>query len=411
MSQLANSKSRLWQLDAGLRHPDSSSTPFDNMKGGIAEILHSVITAKVDFTDFNPYPDIVPPRKLPYHRHIIQIVWELTDCPHIAPLMGVTVVEELVALLEAASACEARFGRWNVEKRLVYTSMLCLLYCARAIRLSSLGLMMFGPHSLCPPSTCISPAFADINKYVSLYVQILSSAIFNSTKRTQDSAGLLVFYSFCIQNHVRHALISLEQSWQHIVPKPLTASNYLHAAISLFQQISAQNQGNELADQVRRADPAPSLFLGTQQLAALGGNWQKWQREGINGYLGRIFELDNQTSRPTTAVTRTSSDSARTVRLVPKMNHTAAATPHVATSNAMDWTSAGFSSPTSSSSSSTPHMQVYPHTLSMHSATSIADSDPSWINSVNPSLLSVSTSTSTSTSAVSDGMTFPYFDT
>ncbi|KAK5653213.1 hypothetical protein OQA88_9111 [Cercophora sp. LCS_1] len=383
LDELANAKTRLKHVHRQLRCSGPRAT-----EKGVTEILHRVITIDIDFSTFNPMPDLVNTRSFPYGGLIIQIVWELTDCPATAQIMGVGVVEQLVALLEAASLCEARFGHWDEEKRLVYISMRCLLQCARTLRLSSLGFLMLDPHGFCTAGECICPGLAGVNKHVSVYVRALTGALF-STKKGKDSSWILMFYSLCIQSHVRRALLSLEQSWQHTgseVPYQTTApatSKYLHTAICIFQQISAQKKGS-LADQIGQARPAPSLYLGAQ-LAATGGAWQKWHEEGINGYLERIFQVDDDTRRPSTAIPLGSSGPGAT-------------TTPLAGQTGMDWTSGGFPNATSHMA---PHPEVSASVPSIYSTTSVADSHPSWTDSVNPSLLSLST--------ISGGTAYEYF--
>jgi hypothetical protein len=45
----------------------------------------------------------------PYDGLMIKIVWELVDNRLAAQVMGLEVIDDLVALLEAASRCEAKF--------------------------------------------------------------------------------------------------------------------------------------------------------------------------------------------------------------------------------------------------------------------------------------------------------------
>jgi len=51
----------------------------------------------------------------PYDTLIVKIVWELGDNPRAAQIIGVEDVEDLVALLEVASRCEAKYRTWETK--------------------------------------------------------------------------------------------------------------------------------------------------------------------------------------------------------------------------------------------------------------------------------------------------------
>jgi hypothetical protein len=268
-----------------------------------SSILVSVITKKVkDIRGFNPLPDFVLSMELPYDELIVKIIWELTDNPTAAEVMGIEPVEGLVALLEAASLCEAKYGHYREARRLVYISMMCLLDCARALRLSSLRLLA-DAHQFCPANQCVSPGLERLSRNVPQYVKVLTNELVGK-KRGCDNTWLLVFYSLCIQGHVRRALISLEEGQRLTYPAAsanaaglleIGSADYLHTGISIFLQISAQNK-NKLGGQIYQTRAAPSVYLGPNPTAG-GRSWERWCEEGIDDYLGRLFQMAMGTGR------------------------------------------------------------------------------------------------------------------
>lgn len=251
--------------------------------------------------------------ELPYDRLIAKIAWEMEDVPETARLVGVESVADLVGLLEAASLCESQSGHYKKEKRVVYSSMLCLSHAMTAMRLSSQGLLSQDPHSRCADANeCISPGLRSLSKYAIRYTEALDKAIFHKHRRKFNN-WLLIFYSLCIHSHVRRALMVLEQrrrnhfigmmasgGWQVPSP-PLASAAYLQDAVFVFQEISMQRRGN-LASQIRNSRAQPSVYLQQPQprrttrlssssTAHPPQTWEKWHQEGVVQYLGRIFDI------------------------------------------------------------------------------------------------------------------------
>jgi hypothetical protein len=162
-------------------------------------ILVSVININVEYIrGFNHLPGLIPFFEFPYDTFIVKIIWELTDNPAAAHAMVIEAVEELVALLEAASLYEGKFGHHTRKKRLVYTSMKCLLDCARALRLSSSGLLTADAHRFRLANQCLSPSLDHLSLDVPLYVTTLTSALFSDRNRKHNN-WLLAFYSLAFR--------------------------------------------------------------------------------------------------------------------------------------------------------------------------------------------------------------------
>jgi len=244
-------------------------------------------------------------------------------------------VEDFVALLEAACVCEAQSGPRSWTKRLVYSSLRCLSYGLEALQLATGGLLTTDPHTHCAEADqCISPALYGLTRYALQFSEALTIAFFH-----RDRAGhqnwLLIFYSLCIQSHIRRIFMSLEQHQRstqaalttgdmevddHV--QPLRSAKYLHAAVSLFGQISMQNK-EKLANMIIGSRLKPLVYL--QKLAShpaqagsagrgtdRGSTWQKWRTEGVINFLGRVFQLDAD-GRPGSG---SDSDSGVTIRNV-----------------------------------------------------------------------------------------------
>lgn len=276
------------------------------------DIFSRVVNIKVpNITLFNPFAElcVVTPLELPYDELIINIVWELKDNPEVSHLADIGAVEDLVGLLEAACLCESQFGHHSDRKRrLVYSSMHILLHCMEALRLSARNLLTANAHEYCDSQTseCICPAFHGLTRFAPRYAEALTMAMFHKNKG-KCSNWLLVFYSLCIQRHIRCALMSLEQRLQSAdftaarlevvdFAPPLCSANYLQNAVSLFQQISMQNNG-KLAKKVDNSQARPSIYLqqplrpSSIRAGRTSSSWQKWHEEGCSEYLGRIFQI------------------------------------------------------------------------------------------------------------------------
>ena len=249
-----------------------------------------------------------PQHGVPYDDIIVSIVWEFEDNPA-AQLMGVEAVEDLVALFEAACLCEAKWGPRDPTRRLVYSSMRCLLHCMEALRLSADGLLPVDTdaHAHCVQvHECRCPAFHGITKYALRYAEALTTALFHN-KRNRNNNWLLVFYSLCIQGYVRRALMSLEEHLQSVElsagggvevegsTRRLCSTKYLQTAVFLFGKFSMQGKG-KLAKNIQDERPNPSVFLQKLPHSSQAGDdssssWQQWRDEGVPEFLGRIYQI------------------------------------------------------------------------------------------------------------------------
>lgn len=169
------------------------------------------------------------------------------------------------------------------------------------MRVSSSDLLATDAHSACGPANeCVSPSLRHLSKCVTRYVEALTVTL-ASKGRGKGDTWLLVFYSLCIQAYVRRAMIALEGRQRStdagVGTNRPSSVKYLHTAVSLFQEISLQNKGR-LAEKVRNSRAPPSVFLSEQPPGptARARGWEKWQEEGFNTYLGRIFQMANDTS-------------------------------------------------------------------------------------------------------------------
>jgi len=269
---------------------------------------------------------------LPYDDLIADLVWELEDNPNVVELTGVGTVEDFVALLEAACVCEAEYGVSDETKRLVYNSIRCLLYGLEALQLAADGMLITDSHSHCVEAgQCISPALHGLTRYALRFTEALTMALFHKN-RAKHQNWLLVFYSLCIQSHVRRVFMSLEQHQRSSQSgltagdmevdgyvRPLRSAKYLHTAVSLFGEISTQSRC-KLAKMILDSRPKPSVYLQKlashpSRAAGIGGTsgstWQKWRTEGVPEFLRKAFQLTPD-GRPGSG---TDSDSDTTIRI------------------------------------------------------------------------------------------------
>ncbi|KAM7197448.1 hypothetical protein V8F20_006593 [Naviculisporaceae sp. PSN 640] len=236
--------------------------------------------------------------KVTYDVLIMSIVWELENNPRAAHLMGIGSVAHLVAFLEAACLCESRFGHYEPTNRLVYAAMRLVLYCLEALRLLDNNLLAANTHAYCTEANkCICPAFHGITKYGERYADLLTKALF-SKKRDGTNIWTLVFYSLCLQAHVRRALMALEGGLVDLGRQAVSdrTHTYLHNAITLFEQISLQKD-RKLAIKVctALAQVQPSIYLREANARDIEIGWENWRNEQHNmpRYLRSIFTVQH----------------------------------------------------------------------------------------------------------------------
>jgi len=184
--------------------------------------------------------------------------------------------------------------------------MYCLKDCLEAIRLSTSELLTTAAHAHCTSAECTSPGLDGLSKRLPRYVDFLTRALFRK-KRDEDD-WFMVFYSLCIQSYVRRGLVELERSWKTTYDEMepiLGCRNYLHTAVGIFSQISAQNK-RRLAMRIENSPTQSSTYVGVSSLGnlsmlqssqpvpgtnVLGRSWDQWREEGIEKHLRRIFEM------------------------------------------------------------------------------------------------------------------------
>jgi len=409
-------------------------------------IFCRVVNTKVEnIRHFDHFAGLELTRNLdvPYDYLIGRILWELEDSPEVAHLAGVESLTDLVMLLEAACLLEVQWGHYELKRRLVYSSMRCLLHCAEALRLSVHGMLAADPHAHCAQGgKCISPAFNVLTKYALRYTEALTIELFHKN-RGKHGVWLQAFYSLCLQQHVRRGLMSLEERLQSLRPStgsmdvddpvmPLRSASYLQTAVSLFGKISIQGRG-KLAKLIRNSQPKDSVYFpppphpssfGGGRISSIG--WQSWRKEGVgvHNFLEKVFQIPTNftimqytphgNEPPTTSTSDSDSDatiilqaSTTATTAVPSATVTVAA----AATTAPIGVGPGVSNITGGCwavppSGNTPAPSIIGSTWSETSyeetsdastidADSIAPSDTSYgLEFVNPSLLSLSTITS-----------------
>ncbi|KAK0621019.1 hypothetical protein B0T14DRAFT_241413 [Immersiella caudata] len=274
------------------------------------DLLVRVVTAKIK--DLRGYVYNLGEGKcdydFPYDDIIQKITWEVVDNPNAATIMGAEDVEDLVALLEAASRCEAKFREWGTKKRLVYQSLRCLRDCLEALRLYAADALTSSAHIHCKSPKCTSPGLAGLSERLPRYINCLTSALLQK-KRDEVDDWLLVFYSLCIQSYVRRVLIRLEHGWQQQSKTGNTGSkpgcsDFLQTAVTLFCQVSAQ-KGGRLAAQIKDSPVQASAYVGVSSLGSLSTvplaqptgespwAWDQWREEGVERHLKRIFDTQD----------------------------------------------------------------------------------------------------------------------
>lgn len=287
------------------RH-DRSKVDGGEMRGSESAIFPSVAkTEAPPINKHNLYRELNVSIEIPHDDLIISIVWELEDNPDAARLMGITSIKHFVAFLEAASVCESQFGPHNYKKRLCFTAMHLLLYSFAGLRLSRSDLLAGSAHAYCQAANeCISPALHSLTKYSARYAETLTKALFHK-KRDGPHEWLLIFYSLCLQAHVRLALMTIEARLYSMDPTadglagsgyqpPLVTANYLRTASIIFEQISLQKNGKlakKICNDLARVEP--SVYLKKANLNESDIKWKNWQgqEDMILKHLRMIFDV------------------------------------------------------------------------------------------------------------------------
>lgn len=123
--------------------------------------------------------------------------------------------------------------------------MICLRQCLQALRLSSADLLSAKAHDDCTSGHCQVHYIRELLLGVRMYIDELSTVIFNKDNMRDRRWWLSTFYSLYIQSCVRHAIIAIEKQLcfpdlGDVPAEDLASTQYLHLAGVLFTAASAK---------------------------------------------------------------------------------------------------------------------------------------------------------------------------
>ena len=84
------------------------------------------------------------------------------------------------------------------QTSLVMLSMMCLRQCLRTLRLHSADLLKESAHADCEAGRCQVECIQDLHYYIDIYINELSSVVFNKENMRDRRWWLSTFYSLYI---------------------------------------------------------------------------------------------------------------------------------------------------------------------------------------------------------------------
>jgi hypothetical protein len=241
---------------------------------------------------------------LPLDQCILDIFWEAFDCPLSHTIIGSAGD---LAMLRAAAIYQAKSETVSYplcfqprltakQDQLIAQSLICLRSCLEALRVKNSGYLEENLHRVCEPLLCKVDCIANITLSLELYVHELSRVFFKKENMRKKSWWLSVFYSFCIQSIVKHALIRLIGDAEPATQPTLGATLHLHLAVRLFIASSGSHDPL-MRDYSIESEPQSeeeATLIKDYELAQYASYKEQWPYFGIKStreFLERLFDL------------------------------------------------------------------------------------------------------------------------
>ncbi|PQE20423.1 c2h2 finger domain containing protein [Rutstroemia sp. NJR-2017a BBW] len=215
---------------------------------------------------------------------------------------------------------------YQIQERnyqLIQKSFLCLQACIEAFQTHNSCNLTHITHETCPTSSCQLHCFSRLDRYLKDYLDLLTMVLFKNGLNCRDW-WLSVFYSLCIQSHVRKLLMELAATGafqDHIA----STSQYLHLAVRLFS-VSCGSTSKKSYDPLNldldnlsqnevSLMAKHQLALSDAENAKIAVAQHRWTNSEISGsynYLERLFGGIHST--PVPSISRKRSDRDRDER-------------------------------------------------------------------------------------------------
>lgn len=186
-------------------------------------------------------------------------------------------------------------------------AILCLQASLEAVRVQASGKLTRDSHRGCNALKCNIDCLSRLDDNLEVYLELLSKAIFKPNSKYCREWWLSVFYSLCIQSHVRRCLVLLvshldvdeEKDRKKINPP---ADEYLHLAVELFAACNDSGRKydplnyslGKLSSAESNLARKHALDLEHAGLAQVAARQDLWAANGISGsyeYLRRQFDV------------------------------------------------------------------------------------------------------------------------
>lgn len=240
---------------------------------------------------------------------ILAIVWEALACSWSPVVPEAYSLGNLQLLLRAAAEYQTKVGSVSaynhqslivckltrMENYLIAQSLNCLRLCLEAMHGTTFGSMNTLSHTSCQANLCNVDCIQILEVSCQGYLTELSNVFFKKENLRDKAWWLSAFYSFCIQAHVRKALILLED---YLGLEPRQRARYLHIAIRLF--IASSGKYDPLIQDWSSQSETPSseeerARAADYELAQSSVQQAEWVSNGVAGsgdYLKQLFEDD-----------------------------------------------------------------------------------------------------------------------
>jgi hypothetical protein len=278
---------------------EADTDPFIQSLKSRWPLLSHVPGSKISSFD-HPFPA----KLLPLDQCILDIFWEAFDCPLSHSVIGSAgdlIMLRTAAMYQAKSETVSYLLHFQLrltaeQDQLIAQSLICLRSCLEALRVKNSGHLEENLHQVCEPLSCKVDCIANITLSLELYVHELTRVFFKKENMRNKSWWLSVFYSFCIQSIVKHALIRLIGDAGPATQPTLGATLHLHLAVRLFIASSGSHDPlmrNYSIDSEPQSE-GEAIRIKDYEQAQYASYKDQWPYFGIKStkdFLERLFDI------------------------------------------------------------------------------------------------------------------------
>ncbi|KAH8656987.1 hypothetical protein BGZ60DRAFT_531849 [Tricladium varicosporioides] len=304
--EITTYRQRLWNSSEF----DSSLLETNNDHGIFTSIYRRVCAKFSNFgydcSSSSPYSTKNTPGATPLHHRVVEVLWEAQQIPQLRNSelsCTIDIQSDLEDLLWPAALYQEK----EVSYQLINKAILCLQASLEAVRVQDSNKLTRDSHRGCNALQCNIDCLARLDDSLEVYSELLSKVIFKPNSKYCREWWLSVFYSLCIQSHVRRCLVLLvshldvdEEMGRKKTNPP--ADEYLHLAVELFAACNDSGRKydplnynlEELSSAESNLARKHALDLKHAELAQAAARQDLWAAKGISGsyeYLRRQFDV------------------------------------------------------------------------------------------------------------------------